>query len=124
MTINNAMRAYKASQQLNQNPRDILANVHAELYRAIVSAKDAHEQKRLDVMCEHVARSVRILTVLVATLNFSAVGRDGAMLRAFYQRLLNLMNGGDRGGNAPQSYESAIKLIQPLCKEFHKHPRR
>lgn len=120
MTMNSALRAYKASQQLNQNPRDILANVHAELYRAIVSAKYAHEQKKLDVMCEHVARSVRILTVLVSTLNFSAVGRDGATLRAFYQRLLNLMNGGDRGGNASKSYESAIQLLQPLCKEFRK----
>lgn len=123
MTMNSALRAYKASQQLNQNPRDILADVHAELYRAIVSAKDAHEQKKLDVMCEHVARSVRILTVLVATLNFSAVGRDGTTLRAFYQRLLNLMNGGDRGGNVPNSYESAIQLLQPLCKEFHKTPQ-
>jgi len=120
MTMNSAIQAYKASRQLNQNPRDILANVHSDLYRAIVSAKAAHEQKALDVMCEHVARSVRILTVLVATLNFSAVGRDGAMLRAFYQRLLNIMNGGDRGGNRPQNYETAIQLLQPLCKEFHK----
>ncbi|MGH1559732.1 hypothetical protein ACRAWD_22680 [Caulobacter segnis] len=48
--MNSALQACKASQKLNQNPRDVLANVHAELYRAIVSAKDAHEQKRLDVM--------------------------------------------------------------------------
>lgn len=120
MTMNSATRAYKASQRLNQNPRDILANVHTELYRAIVSAKDAHEQKRLDVMCEHVARSVRILTVLVATLNFSAVGRDGALLRAFYQRLLNIMNGGERDSNASKSYETASQLLQPLCRELHK----
>jgi flagellin-specific chaperone FliS len=120
MTMNSGIQAYKASRQLNQNPRDVLANVHSELYRAIVSAKAAHEQKSLDVMCEHVARSVRILTVLVSTLNFSAVGGDGAMLRAFYQRLLNIMNGGDRGGNGSRNYEMAIRLIQPLCKELHR----
>ena len=122
MTVNSALQAYKASQQLNQNPRDILANVHAELYRSIVSAKDAHEQKKLDVMCDHIVRSVRILTVLVTTLNFSAVGGDGAALKSFYQRLLKLVNCSDRGGNAAKSYEAAINLLQPLCKEFRKQP--
>lgn len=118
MTMNSALQAYKASQQLNQNPRDILANVHSELYRAIASAKAAHEQKKLDAMCDHIVRSVRILTALVTTLNFSAVGRDGEMLKSFYQRLLKLVNCSDRDGNAAKSYDAAVKLLHPLCKEF------
>jgi flagellin-specific chaperone FliS len=120
MTMNNAIQAYKASRQFNQNPRDILANVHSDLYRAIVSAKAAQEQKRLDIMCDHVAHSVRILTVLVATLNFSAVGRDGATLRAFYQRLLSVMNGGDSAGNGARNYDTAAQMLRPLCNEFHR----
>lgn len=122
MTATNAqaLQAYRASRQLNQNPRDVLTAVHEELYRAVASARYAHEQKKLDEMCANVIRAVRILTVLVTTLNFSAVGRDGAALQNFYQRLLNLMNGRDRAKNTSEAYQSALELLRPLCQEFRK----
>lgn len=118
MNSTQAIQAYKASQQLNQNPRDILTAVHEELYRAIASANYAHEQKALDQMCGHVARAVRILTVLATTLNFSAVGGDGTRLKQYYQRLLRLVNGTENGQNKSASYQSAMNLLQPLCREF------
>ena len=119
-TANQAASAYKASQQLNQHPRDILSAVHEELYRAIVSAKAAHEQNALDQMCDHVARGVRILTVLATTLNFSAVGRDGTRLRKFYMELLNLLNRGSRGNSVAEAHQSALDLLRPLCRELRK----
>lgn len=119
-TANQAASAYKASQQLNQHPRDILSAVHEELYRAIVSAKSAHEQNALDQMCGHLARCVRILTVLATTLNFSAVGRDGTRLRKFYMDLLNLLNRGGRGNSMSETYQSALDMLRPLCREFRK----
>jgi flagellin-specific chaperone FliS len=119
-TANQAASAYKASQQLNQHPRDILSAVHEELYRAIVSAKAAHEQNALDQMCGHLARGVRILTVLATTLNFSAVGRDGNRLRKFYMDLLNLLNRGGRGNSVSETYQSALDMLRPLCRELRK----
>jgi len=118
MNSTQAIQAYRASQQLNQNPRDILTAVHEELYRAISSAKYAHEQKTLDQMCAHVSRAVQILTVLATTLNFSAVGGDGARLKKYYQRLLRLVNRPENGQNRSGSYQSAMNLLQPLCREF------
>jgi flagellin-specific chaperone FliS len=122
-TANQAASAYKASQQLNQHPRDILSAVHEELYREIVSAKAAHEQNALDQMCDHVARGVRILTVLATTLNFSAVGRDGTMLRNFYIELLNLLNRTPRVNSVPETYQSALDLLRPMCRELRKLPQ-
>lgn len=118
MNSNQAIQAYKASKQLNQNPRDVLTAVHEELYRAIASAKYAHEQNKLDQMCVHLAKSVQILTVLATTLNFSAVGGDGARLREYYLGLLNLLSRNERGANRSLSHQRALDMLQPLCKEF------
>lgn len=120
-TANQALSAYKASQKLNQNPRDVLSAVHDELYRAIASAKDAHEKNALDKMCLYLSHSVRILTVLATTLNFSAVGKDGARLRKFYMELLNLINRRPHGNSISDSHQSALDLLRPLCREFHKN---
>jgi flagellin-specific chaperone FliS len=120
MNSNQAIQAYKASQQLNQNPRDVLTAVHEELYRSISSAKYAHEQNALDQMCAHLAKSVRILTVLATTLNFSAVGGDGERLRQYYLRLLNLLNRNEKIAKRASSYQQAIDMLQPLCREFRK----
>lgn len=120
MNSNQAIQAYRASKQLNQNPRDVLTAVHEELYRAISSAKYAHEQNKLDQMCTHLAKSVQILTVLATTLNFSAVGGDGALLRQYYLRLLNLLNRNESGPKKSVSYQKAIDLLHPLCQEFRK----
>ncbi|WP_366519314.1 flagellar protein FliS [uncultured Caulobacter sp.] len=118
MNSNQAIRAYKASKQLNQNPRDVLTAVHEELYRAISSAKYAHEQNTLDHMCVHLGKAVQILTVLATTLNFSAVGGDGERLQRYYLRLLNLLNRNEKGSNRSLAYQQAIDLLQPLCHEF------
>lgn len=117
-TANQAASAYRASQHLNQHPRDILSAVHEELYRAIVSAKAAHEQNALDQMCNHLGRGVRILTVLATTLNFSAVGRDGTMLRQFYLTLLNQLNRVSRAGSVSDGYQSCLDLLRPMCREL------
>lgn len=120
MNSHQAIQAYKASKQLNQNPRDVLIAVHEELYRAISSAKYAHEQNKLDQMCAHLAKAVQILTVLATTLNFSAVGGDGARLRQYYLGLLNLLNRNETGAKRVVSHQRALNLLQPLCKEFRK----
>lgn len=117
-TANQAASAYRASQHLNQHPRDILSAVHEELYRAIVSAKAAHEQNALDQMCNHLGRGVRILTVLATTLNFSAVGRDGTQLRQFYITLLNQLNRVSRAGSVSDGYQSCLDLLRPMCREL------
>lgn len=117
-TANQAASAYRASQHLNQHPRDILSSVHEELYRAIVSAKSAHEQNALDQMCNHLGRGVRILTVLATTLNFSAVGRDGTQLRQFYMTLLNQLNRVSRAGSVSGGYQSCLDLLRPMCREL------
>jgi flagellin-specific chaperone FliS len=69
----------------------VLAAVHEELYGAIASAKSAHEAKALDQMCRHAARATQILMVLSTSLDFSAAGQDGAMLRRFYRSLLETL---------------------------------
>jgi flagellin-specific chaperone FliS len=120
MNSNQAILAYKASKQLNQNPRDVLTAVHEELYRAISSAKYAHEQNALDQMCAHLAKAVRILTVLATTLNFSAVGGDGARLREYYLRLLRVLNRNEKGPKRSLSYQQALDMLHPLCQEFRK----
>ena len=122
-TANRAASAYRASQHLNQHPRDILSAVHEELYRAIVSAKTAHEQNALDQMCNHLGRGVRIITVLATTLNFSAVGRDGAVLRNFYIGILNQLNRITRSSSVSETYLSVLGLILPMCRELRKIPK-
>ncbi|PIC01499.1 flagellar protein FliS [Caulobacter sp. X] len=122
MNSNQAIQAYRASKQLNENPRDVLTAVHEELYSAIASVKYAYEQNKLDQMCERLAKAVQILTVLATTLNFSAVGGDGAHLQRYYLRLLNLLNRNEKGLNRSVSYQEAMDLLRPLCQEFRKVP--
>lgn len=111
-----ALGAYAAARSLNQNPRDVLAAVHEELHRAIASAKTAHEAKALDKMCRHAARATQILMVLSTSLDFSAAGPDGAMLRRFYRSLLKALTEATRRSTVSPSYQKSLDLLQPLCK--------
>jgi flagellin-specific chaperone FliS len=111
-----AYGAYAAARSLNQNPRDVLAAVHEELYRAIASAKSAHEAKALDQMCRHAARATQILMVLSTSLDFSAAGPDGAMLRRFYRSLLETLTEATRRSSMSPSYQKSLDLLQPFCK--------
>lgn len=111
-----AYGAYAAARSLNQNPRDVLAAVHEELYRAIASAKSAHEAKALDQMCRHAARATQILMVLSTSLDFSAAGPDGAMLRRFYRSLLETLTEATRRSSMSPSYQKSLDFLQPLCK--------
>jgi flagellin-specific chaperone FliS len=118
MTTTNAraLGAYAAARNLNQNPRDVLAAVHDELYRAIASAKSAHEARALDQMCRHAARATQILMVLSTSLDFSAAGPDGAMLRSFYRSLLEMLTEAARRSTMSPSYQKSLDLLQPFCK--------
>lgn len=118
MTTTNAraLGAYAAARNLNQNPRDVLAAVHEELYRAIASAKSAHETRALDQMCRHAARAAQILMVLSTSLDFSAAGPDGAMLRGFYRSLLETLTEAARRSTVSPSYQKSLDLLQPFCK--------
>lgn len=118
MTTTNAraLGAYAAARSLNQNPRDVLAAVHEELYRAIASAKSAHEAKALDQMCRHAARATQILMVLSTSLDFSAAGPDGAMLRGFYRSLLGTLTEATRRSTMSPSYQKSLDLLQPFYK--------
>ena len=118
MTTTNARAfgAYAAAGRLNQSPRDVLAAVHEELYRAIASAKSAHEAKALDQMCRHAARATQILMVLSTSLDFAAAGPDGATLRQFYRFLLDELTRASRRSNISSSYQKSLDLIQSFCK--------
>lgn len=120
MTTTNAraLGAYAAARNLNQNPRDVLAAVHEELYRAIASAKSAHENRALDQMCRHAARATQILMVLSTSLDFSAAGPDGAMLRGFYRSLLETLTEAARRSTVSPSYQKSLDLLQPFCKSL------
>jgi flagellin-specific chaperone FliS len=111
-----AFGAYAAARNLNQNPRDVLAAVHEELYRAIASAKSAHEANALDQMCRHAARATQILMVLSTSLDFAAAGPDGATLRRFYRFLLDELTRASRRSNISSSYQKSLDLIQFFCK--------
>lgn len=111
-----AMGAYAAARDLNQNPRDVLAAVHEELYRAIASAKSAHEAGTLDQMCRHAARATQILMVLSTSLDFSAAGPDGAKLRRFYRSLLETLTEASRRSIMSPAYQKTLDLLQPFCK--------
>jgi flagellin-specific chaperone FliS len=111
-----ALGAYAAARDLNQNPRDVLAAVHEELYRAIASAKSAHEAGALDQMCRHAARATQILMVLSTSLDFSAAGADGAMLRRFYRSLLEMLTEASRRSIMSPSYQKSLDLLRPFCK--------
>jgi flagellin-specific chaperone FliS len=111
-----ALGAYAAARNLNQSPRDVLAAVHEELYRAIASAKTAHEAKALDQMCRHAARATQILMVLSTSLDFSAAGPDGAMLRSFYRSLLETLTEASRRSTMSSLYQKSLDLLQPFCK--------
>jgi flagellin-specific chaperone FliS len=118
MTTTNAraLGAYAAARNLNQSPREVLAAVHEELYRAIASAKFAHEAKALDQMCRHAARATQILMVLSTSLDFSAAGQDGAMLRRFYRSLLETLTEASRCSTMSPLYQKSLDLLQPFCK--------
>lgn len=117
MTANpKAFGAYAAAQNLNQSPRDVLAAVHEELYRVIASAKSAHEARSLDQMCRHAARATQILMVLSTSLDFSAAGPDGAMLRSFYRFLLEMLTEASRGSIVSPLYQKSLDLLRPFCK--------
>ncbi len=111
-----ALGAYAAARNLNQNPRDVLAAVHEELHRAIASAKSAHEAGALDQMCRHAARATQILMVLSTSLDFSAAGQDGAMLRRFYRSLLETLTEASRRRSMSPLYQKMLDLLQPFCK--------
>jgi len=117
-TTNQALSAYAASSRLTANPRDVLASVHEELYRAIASAKFAHEQGRLDQMCRHAMRATQILTALSTTLDFSAAGKDGATLRKFYQYVLDGLLRASRSKDVSSVYQIVLDLLRPFCKEL------
>jgi flagellin-specific chaperone FliS len=118
MTTTNAKAfgAYAAARNLNQNPRDVLAAVHEALYGAIASAKSAHEAGALDQMCRHAARATQILMVLSTSLDFSAAGPDGAMLRRFYRSLLETLTEASRRSIMSPAYQKSLDLLQPFCK--------
>lgn len=117
MTTNaRAFGAYAAAGRLNQSPREVLAAVHEELYRAIASAKSAHEAQALDRMCRHAARATQILMVLSTSLDFSAAGQDGARLRSFYRFLLETLTEASRGRTMSPLYQKSLDLLQPFCK--------
>lgn len=111
-----AFGAYAAAGRLNQSPREVLAAVHEELYRAIASAKGAHEAGALDQMCRHAARATQILMVLSTSLDFKAAGPDGPMLRRFYLSLLETLTEASRRRGVSSSYQRALELLQPFCK--------
>jgi flagellin-specific chaperone FliS len=113
-----ALGAYAAAGRLNQSPRDILAAVHEELYRAIASAKTAHEAGALDQMCRHAARATQILMVLSTSLDFAAAGPDGAMLRRFYLSLLEALTDASRRSSMSPSYQKSLEFLQPFCKSL------
>jgi flagellin-specific chaperone FliS len=117
-TNSQAFSAYAASSRLTASPRDVLASVHEELYRAIGSAKFAHEQGRLDQMCRHAMRATQILTVLSTSLDFSAAGPDGKTLRSFYQYVLDSMVRASRRKDVSNSYQILLDLLRPFCKEL------
>lgn len=111
-----AFGAYAAAGRLSQSPRDVLAAVHEDLYRAIASAKSAHEAGALDQMCRHAARATQILMVLSTSLDFSAAGPDGAMLRRFYRSLLETLTEASRRSIMSPAYQKSLDLLQPFCK--------
>ena len=111
-----AMGAYAAAGRLNQSPRDVLAAVHEALYGAIASAKSAHEAGALDQLCRHAARATQILRVLSTSLDFSAAGPDGAMLRRFYRSLLEMLTEASRRSIMSPAYQKSLDLLQPFCK--------
>jgi flagellin-specific chaperone FliS len=113
-----ASSAYRTTQQLSQHPRDVLAAVHDELYRALAAAKAAYEAGRLDQMCRHVERSGQILNALMATLDFTAAGADGSRLRGFYHHLLSENNRVLRSGDVSGTFQSLLNLLQPFCSEL------
>lgn len=82
-----ANQAYRASGNLLRDPVSIASALHRMLYSALVSARLADEQKRPDVMTQHVQEACRILTALRVHLNFEAAGPAGAQLAAFYAQL-------------------------------------
>jgi flagellin-specific chaperone FliS len=120
MTIANsrALGAYAAAGRLSLSARDVLSAVHDELYRAITSAKSAHEAGVLDQMCRDVARATQILVVLSTNLDFQAAGPDGAMLRRFYVFLLETLTDASRRRTASPSYQKALELLHPFCKSL------
>lgn len=82
-----ATLAYRASGNLIRDPASIAAALHRMLYAAIMSARLADEQNRLDEMTNHVQEACRLLTALRFHMNFDAAGPAGAELSAFYARL-------------------------------------
>jgi flagellin-specific chaperone FliS len=113
-----AYSAYRATQNLSQNPRDVLAAVHEELYRAMAAAKAAYEGGRLDQMCRHTDRCAQILQALRATLDFSMAGADGSRLRRFYYHVLSENNRVLRSGDVSGTFQSLLDLLQPFCSEL------
>lgn len=82
-----AAAAYRASGALVRDPATVASALHRALYSAILSARLADEQNRLDRLTHHVQEACRILTALRIHMNFGAAGAGGVQLAAFYARL-------------------------------------
>lgn len=87
---NEAVAAYRASQNLDTRPSAVLAQVHDELRRSLASAISAYEQGALDQMCRHNARATHLLGGLCST--FDASGDGVQELLAFYRRVQFAIN--------------------------------
>ncbi|MHB8284541.1 MAG: flagellar protein FliS [Caulobacteraceae bacterium] len=104
--------AYGRAAQSALSPGQASLILHERLCQEVVAAKAAYEAKRLDVMCRHQQKCMRVLLALQNDIKPKKGDVNGAILSGFYLHLFNKIMIILRNDDVPAGFDEIISLMR------------
>jgi flagellin-specific chaperone FliS len=112
------LRAYAQVAQATMGPRQASLLLHERLCRELMSAKHAYQQGRLDRMCRHIEKCLRVLIVLQSGVK-PAPGEPGPLiLSGFYLDLFQRVRMILRNPKVEDAFDGVISNLRVFCEKM------
>jgi len=117
-TLAYGLRAYATASQATLSPGEASLRLHERLCQELMAAKRAYQERRLDRMCRHLEKCLRVLLALQSDLKLTPGAAGPLILSGFYLHLFQRVRTILRNAEVEGAFDDVIAMVRRFCAKM------